>query len=184
MNILEAVAAYDAGQKIKIGAKDGTGWWYVGTVADVRQYLEVLNDKCFKYATTVQKNAVETLDTRLKKWPTPETYARLQLRRHADGRDSDLSLGGYTDTLKQWFADAWLAQRHLEQASARLKHYVPLSLREVVDVSKSEPCESGDPGVIRILLAGYEYGAFWTTTEAETFPAVKFLNNNEQEAEE
>lgn len=71
MNILEAVAAYDAGQKIKIGAKDGTGWWYVGTVGDVRQYLEVLNEKCLKYAGVVQKNAAETLDTRLKKMAHP-----------------------------------------------------------------------------------------------------------------
>lgn len=183
MNILETVAAYDAGQKIKIGAKDGTGWWYVGTVGDVRQYLEVLNEKCLKYAGVVQKNAAETLDTRLKKWPTPETFARLQLRRYADGKELDLSMESYMGAVKQWLADIWLAQRHLEQASARLKHYIPLSLREVVDVSKSEPCESGDPGVVRVMLAGYEYGAFWTTDEAETFPAVKFLNNNEQEEE-
>ena len=183
MKIMEAVAAYDAGQKIKIGAKEGTGWWYVGTVGDVRQYLEVLNDKCLKYAWAVQKNAVETLDTRLKKWPTPESFARLQLRRAADGKDLDLSMDSYLAAVKQYFADVWLAQRHLEQATARLRGYIPLAFREVVDVSKSEPCESGDPGVVRVLLAGYEYGAFWTTDEAETFPAVKFLNNNEQEDE-
>ena len=55
MNILEAVAAYDAGQKIKIGAKDGTGWWYVGLAGDVQLSIEALDEKCLKYAMDIQK---------------------------------------------------------------------------------------------------------------------------------
>ena len=45
MTILEALMGYGPEQKVKIGAKDGTGHWYAGTVADVIGRLYVLNER-------------------------------------------------------------------------------------------------------------------------------------------
>ena len=55
MTILEAIAKYPEDQKIKIGAKDGTGWWYVGLAGDVQLSIEALDEKCLKYAMDIQK---------------------------------------------------------------------------------------------------------------------------------
>lgn len=174
MKILEAIAKYPAEQKLKIGAKDGTGWWYVGTVGDVRMWNEALDEKCHKYAMDIQKNAVKSLNARLKNQPTPEAFARTQIKKAEDtGEYLDLSREAYQTALERYFADVNKAVTHLKIMSKRLNEYVKLQEREVVDCAMSDP--AADAGVVRVLTAGYEYGSFWATDEAKSLPTVGFM---------
>ena len=174
MKILEAIAQYPAEQKLKIGAADGTGWWYVGTVGDVRMWNEALDEKCHKYAMDIQKNAVKSLNARLKNQPTPEAFARAQIKKAEDtGEYLDLSREAYQAALEKYFADVHKAVAHMKAMSKRLKEYVKLQEREVIDCAMSD--KAADPGVVRVLTAGYENGAFWTTDEAVKLPSVGFM---------
>lgn len=174
MTILEAIAKYPEDQKIKIGAKDGTGWWYVGLAGDVRLSIEALDEKCLKYAMDIQKNAVKSLNTRLKNQPTPEVFARAQIKKAEDSREYlDLSREAYQAALEKYFTDVHKAVTHLKTVSKRLKEYVKLQERPVVDCSMSDP--AADAGTVRVLTEGYEYGAFWATDEAASLPTVGFM---------
>lgn len=174
MKILEAIAKYPAEQKLKIGAADGTGWWYVGTVGDVRMWNEALDEKCHKYAMDIQNNAVKSLNARLKNQPTPEAFAWAQIKKAEDnGEYLDLSREAYKAALEKYFADVHKAVAHMKAMSKRLKEYVKVQEREVIDCAMCDP--AADAGVVRVLTAGYENGAFWTTDEAVKPPTVGFM---------
>ncbi|MBR5279961.1 MAG: hypothetical protein IKU26_03210 [Clostridia bacterium] len=174
MKILEAIAKYPAEQKLKIGAADGTGWWYVGTVGDVRMWNEALDEKCHKYAMDIQKNAVKSLNARLKNQPTPEAFARAQIKKAEDtGEYLDLSREAYQAALEKYFADVRKAISYLKTASQRLKEYVKLQDKPVVDCAMCDPAADFD--TLRVITEGYENGAFWTTDEAVKLPSVGFM---------
>lgn len=182
MKILEAIKNYPGEQKLKIGAANGTGWWYVGTVGDVRMNIQALNEKCHKYAMDVQKNAVRSLNNRLKNQPTPEAFARAQIKK-ADARGwLDLSREAYQAALERYFADVYKTVLHLKTVSQQLKEYVDLQQREIVDFSMSDPAADFD--TLRVVTDGFEEGGFWTTDEAEQLPAVKYLGVGRSEKEE
>ena len=106
MTILEALMGYGPEQKVKIGAKDGTGHWYAGTVADVIGRLYVLNERCAKYALDLQKSAAAALERKIKNEPTPASFVRAQLKKAEDlGEYLDLSREAYQAALEKYFAE-------------------------------------------------------------------------------
>lgn len=185
MTILEALMGYGPEQKVKIGAKDGTGHWYAGTVADVIGRLYVLNERCAKYALDLQKSAAAALERKIRVEPTPAFFVRAQLKRADElGEYLDLSREAYQTALEKYFAEVRKSKSYLDRCTERLAAYVDLKDREVVRREMCIPCESGDPGTLQIILEGFEDGAFWATDEAAQLTEIKFLRLGENGKEE
>ena len=155
-------------QMIKVGSKNGCGWWYVGTVVDFIKMMDEISLELNKSLKATEKASVRNLETKLRNWPSPERYARFQLRKN-DFEES-LTYNAYNAWLSNWFTAIAKQKKAVIKAKGNIKNFVELSKREVIETSKAD--EAIEEDCLRILIEGVEDGAFWSTDEAQKLPAV------------
>lgn len=155
-------------QMIKVGSKNGCGWWYVGQVSDFIKKMTDISLELQKSLKTTEKAAERSLDSKLRNWPTPERYARFQLRKN--DFEKSLTYNAYNTFLTGWFISVAKQKKAVIKAKENTKSFIELPKREVIETSKAD--EAIEEDCIRILVEGVEDGMFWSTDEAEKLPAI------------
>lgn len=173
--VLELLSTFDKAQTIKVGS--ASGFWYVGTAGDFCDRVSIINDAAKQYTNGRLDLAKDNLQKTIKNWPTPANYVSAELKK----AEYKLTLKGYVKMLADWFLSVVAADSRVRLWQERVEYYTPIQKREVRDFG---PCnDTVDPGVVLVVIEGWEPGAYWTTDEAESVPVVCFTGNA-QEAEE
>lgn len=155
-------------QMIKVGSKNGCGWWYVGQVSDFIKKMTDISLELQKSLKSAEKAAERNLDSKLRNWPTPERYTRFQLRKN--DFEKSLTYNAYNAWLTGWFISVAKQKKAVIKAKENTKSFIELSKREVIETSKAD--EAIEEDCILILVEGVEDGMFWSTDEAEKLPAI------------
>ena len=162
-------------QKIKVGSKGGSMFWYVGTADDLLKNLPVYNAYCELFIKTALKNANNRLKSALATYPTLEEYAKFELAM----TKPDLTVAGYEAAVAAWFNNI-IHLNELKAAKERwLNEYIKINERQVVEVEMCDP--AADSGVIRIVVKGHESGKYWMYNEAKRIPSCAFINGKDDE---
>ena len=145
-------------QKVKIGAKHGTGWFYCGTA---KRFLNNLA----KYDGEIRSYWQNRLYTAWKK-----------LGEAVENRPEMTQ----TDRLRTWSKNIIAKCDRVERFTEINRNYIPIDEREVHSVRPAD--KSIDEETVNIVIAGYEEGKFWTFDEAKR--AKKYLSMKEGEEDE
>ena len=155
MTLQGCLKTYPPETKLKIGAADGSGWFYCGTVEDYMDNYGRYDREAREYAYDKKQRALAARDILIKAGLTPQAYIK-----HALQYGLDFDLDGYLAALAEWFRDVQTKVRSFETAKDYSDHFKALHMRPVVSVEKAE-----EPDCIRVLVIGTEYGAFWETED-------------------
>lgn len=141
--------------KVKIGADDGSSFFYIGDAATLLEHEEYFASQLWRYVKNRVRNAAESVRLHEKNNPTPLDYAKKY-------RDGDAQ--GFMLYVNQWLKDYRRKVRYLEASTDYVKQFVPLFDREVISTKKAEPFDSE---FTIVIIAGDEVGALWTADEGE-----------------
>ena len=174
MTILSLLKNYDNDMGMKVGAYDGNGFYYIGTVGDfaenIIEYDNAVKDRAVKQVKKSEKALKETLSSA----PKLEDYAKEQLKKDI----KDLTFMGFQVEVEIWFHDVEVKQKTLAKREERLKSFIHLAHRNVRDYAM---CDTGvEENCLRVLLDGHENGAFWMMNEA-TPPSLRFATDTEDD---
>jgi len=170
-------------KNVKVGAKDGSGFFYAGTVNNFIENFDMIDKACKKEAKDTANRRKEELDKLCSSAPTPEMWARKCVAR--DNLD-DLNCARYEQNLGRHFHKIAHAAEAAKLAKDRNKYYAKLGSRNVIDCYASNM----DEDCVIIIVEGYEVGKYWTLDEAPEGQAVCFdisependeANNNEEQ---
>lgn len=175
----------EPGTKIKVGTKDGKGWFYIGTSDELEIHFneyDLLIDKM--WATKLRKTR-DLLRSLIMHGGTMEGYVRKELKKH----NPELSPNGYEEYLKIYFNEVVKIKRAAEKYEIISEDHTKLQSREVYETFLADSIV--DLGYLNIQIAGEERGAFWDSKEADTIPIIRFdikedddiLDENEIEME-
>lgn len=146
---------------IKVGAKNGSGWFYVGTVEELKRYMDVYNDTVYNRWKYIVKNATERLERAVDNTPTWAMYIRGTAK--TMGIDTaDFSFESYLKSCRR-YESKLMKMRTLKQKYERIRDsYIHLEKREVVSCEKSDPVVDA---TFNIIIDGSETGVVWTSDE-------------------
>ena len=178
MNLKKTLRSLDPQQKIKVGSKESSSFWYIGTAEDLLKNIEVYSTYCKLYIEKIRKRAETRLNNAIANYPTPEEYIRYELQMSKP----NLTTEGYMKTLNAWFASVAKLQEKKQIKAEWDDNFVKLAAREVVDCFMSDP--NVDYGVMQITVHGYEFGKYWIFNEASRTPSCSFGNDSEEGEEE
>ena len=171
--ILEILSTFDKEQTIKLGS--ASGFWYVGTAGQFCDAVSIINEPAKQYSIGRLNMAKDNLAKTIKNWPTPENYGAAELKKV----EYKLTIKGYVKMLADWFLSVVAADSRVRLWQDRVEHYIQIQKREVKDFG---PCnDTVDPGVVLVVIEGHEPGAYWTTDEAESVPALCFTGSIKEE---
>lgn len=165
--------------KIKIGADNGSSWFYVGTVGDFLDNEETYEEKDISYFDNRVNSASDNLDIALNADTSYSGYAKQQYRQWKNkSTRPNFTVQGYNTFLEYTAKQMTIKfQSFVKERTIRAER-LPIMSREIVETRKAD--RVADPGVLNILITGYEKGAFWVTEEADG-PTVKFGSNDVEE---
>lgn len=147
---------------IKVGARDGTGFFYCGDVKTIRENIEEYSRVCHVTARKMKERSYRRLMTSCK------------IGAAGNFQDSHL-------WLKRMKRDAVAAYKYDDQYT----NFKDLAKRAVLDIFEANEVADEDKPTV-ILVTGYEYGTYWTLAEAkEKGPfAPRLLTSKEFDEEE
>ena len=164
----------DRDTKIKIGAKNGSGFFYVGTVGDFLDKSEKYEQADIIYFDNRVKRANENLEMMLNADTSFSGFAKKQYRKWEN-----------TSTRPNFSTDAYylFLRGHAAQLLKKFQSYISertirsertsLMSRVVTDHFIADKIV--EPGNVMVIqIDGKESGQYWTTDEAETIPSIKF----------
>lgn len=178
MTLKRILRELDPNQKIKVGSKESSCFWYVGTADDMLKNLQVYNAYCDLHIDTMRSNAEGNLKRALAAFPSPADYARCEL----ECKKPRLTAEGYMSALNVWFADIIRLNEKKEQKVRWDKEYQRIDDREVLESTMSDPTVEND--VMRIIVHGHEHGKYWMFCEAPRLPSCAFaasFDNGDQD---
>ncbi len=79
MKLKEQLAAMDGEQKIKVGAKDGVGYFYVGTVADMIENMSDYTARVRQIAVDAEYRAEISLRLAISEKHDPSDYCQREI---------------------------------------------------------------------------------------------------------
>ena len=180
MTLRQALRKLEPGSKIKVGAINGTAWFYIGTNDDLEFHFTDYDAMLMRMWRKKLKNAKDSLKVLLTVTVTIESYVTGELRRSAK---PDLTLEGYRKHVEECLHSVKYLHQQMQRCQNVLNNPVPLSIRPVVDTYRATVKEDKDYTCIR--TEGYESGVFWTSEEAEAVPVMKFnMTDAEERTEE
>lgn len=153
--LLAEIKKHPAEKLLKVGASDGTSWFYVGTCGDFIENCMDYDDACRRNAIRRREAAKRRFDEHLSRDMTPAQFVRRQLR---DG--SKIWPGDYEDTVRLWLKEAEALHNRFDANRIYAENYRCLYQRGVVEASEAE-----EPDTLRVVVTGNEVGAFWETTD-------------------
>lgn len=180
MTLRQALRSLEPETKIKVGAINGTAWFYIGTNDDLEHNFAEYDSAIMRMWRKKLANAKETLRTILTSTVTIESYVRSQI--YGKGKP-DFTVEGYRKHVEDCFRTIKLVHAMMVRCREIIDNPIALSTRPVVDVYKSDIKTEKEYTQIRI--EGFEQGVYWTSEEAEKIPVVKFnMTSGEKDADE
>lgn len=138
---------------IKIGAKKGTNYFYIGTSQDYIEHQEVYEAQLWDYNSYRMRKAKTVLHELSQNFPTPETYIK---------RNPKATAADFMKAIDQWFNDYRRRKQIYDNWADRMRTYTALQNRTVIDTYKA----SGfDEGYTVVIVDGAEQGSYWTADE-------------------
>ena len=145
--------------KVEIGAKDGSGFFFIG-------YAEMLNDNLDVYDKQLKRIFIDAytgargrLAMLIKKAPNLSDYLETEFRK----AESNISFDGYQSHIKKHINKVIAAKASLIVRAKELDGLKPLQAREIIEMNKSIL----DDGYIKIIVSGYEKGKYWGVDEVK-----------------
>lgn len=156
MTLQALLKTKDPELKIKIGAADGTGWFYCGTVEDYldnygRYDLEVL-----EYTFDRKKKAQEARDSLIRAGFNPVKYVKRELQFNR----LSFTLDGYMASLAEWLHTVEIKSKTYAAACDAYDNYRSLHTRPVMSAENAE-----ETNCIRVIVPGTEHGGYWETQD-------------------
>lgn len=173
----------DKDTKIKVGANNGSGYFYVGTVGDFLDNSEKYDQADVSYFDNRVKRANDNLEMMLNADTSFSGFAKKQYRKWEN-----------TATRPNFSTDAYdlFLRSHSDQLFKKFRTYInerkyradrtPLMSRCITNSFYADKVVE-PAGVIVIQIEGRESGQFWTMDEAE-WPEIKFSGNIDEESHE
>lgn len=177
MKIKNVLKNYDKDLSLKVGAKDGTAFFYVGTVGDFLENMDVYDSVMRNRTVRIQIRAERAYENEIRNAPTLEGYARECIK-----KEEPLIYSDYRASIEDWFMRVTQKHNTALKKKAAAANYRKLSGREVKEY---EMCDKTiDDNCLRVVIEGYETGAYWCLEEAATLPSLEFTRATSGEDEE
>ena len=171
MSIEKELAGRPWNAKLKVGASDGSGFFYCGTVGDFITNMDDYSSLCEKNAHTSVIVAKKTLETRVKNPPSIDRFIRSEIKKPKH----DFSLKNFEFYLRHYLDAIDRLTNAVDNAVVIESKFKHLDQREVVEIR--EASQVSDPGVLICIISGYEKGAYWTMDEAIGKHYINFSNS-------
>ena len=159
MKLKEYLKSLDSNATIKVGGKDGSGYFYVGTPADMLENMDKYNGMLIKSADKQVKFARDELDWFIEGLVTDVKVAGLRI-------DSN----HLKDVLEYCLKDETLkaAIKSKNKYESYKRHRGVMGVLGEREVEEEIPADSAaDEGVQIVLVSGYEIGRFWFTGDVK-----------------
>lgn len=169
MTLRQQLRKLEPGTKIKLGAINGTAYFYVGTNDDLESKFAEYDEQIMRMWRKKLQNAKDSLRVLLNSTVTIESYVTSQLRRP---EKPDLTIEGYKAHVENCLRQVRFLHHTLVQCRDVINNPIPLSVRPVVDCLKNTIKEERE--YINIRIEGYEAGTFWSSDETAKKPVMKF----------
>ena len=138
MTLSELFDMYIHDTPIKLGAEEGSGFFYCGTIRDLMNKLEDYNDILYNHEEHLINRCYERI-CQMQNGYIPDGVSKEMWQNELERRQRRLE---------------WLQDAHL--------HYIHLGDREVI---QDYNATGFDEGSIIVIIEGYENGAYWTLDE-------------------
>lgn len=161
MKLLKQLEKLPDDMLIKIGAKNGSGWFYVGTVDEMKRFMDIYNDTVYHRWKYIVRNSTERLEKAVDNAPTWAMYIKSTSK--SNGIDSaDFSYDSYLRSCHR-YESKLNKMRQIKQKYERVRDgYISLEKREVLSCEKADPIADT---TVNIIIDGYETGIVWTSDE-------------------
>ncbi len=177
MKLFEKLEQMPAETKIKVGAKDGRSYFYIGTVGDLNERMDEVSDRIRKNLSLRKRSCKARITSMLENPPALSTWAKLELNKD----DPKLNPGEFEHFVGTWMYSLKRAEILWRRLVARQTRFTPISEREVLEWELADTAV--EDNVFRVILPGKEEGLYWSTDEAPSIPIVG-LWYDEKEGEE
>lgn len=163
LNIIEAIDTCEL-TGVKIGAKNGSSFFYIGEIANFRgRRGELLIEKIERDLETIMKkryqDSLDTYNQMVRNYPTPTKYIQTK-----DKRGCEYSYEDYQNVLKDYFGKCAKRKEIKDGIKVELENRIPFEKRTVVDAYMST---IPNVSAIIFIVDGNEYGDYWTREEYE-----------------
>ena len=167
MDELTKVLSNTKYKNVKIGAENGSGFFYAGSVDNYLKNTDRVDRACHlaaKQSVSRRKARIETL---CKNCPTAETYIRKSLSRNDA---ENMTAENYLKFLDKYFNTVRNVTKEMQKAEELLAHWEPLAQRRIVRKEES----TVDEDCLIVIINGYEQGSYWMLEEAPKGEEVCF----------
>lgn len=168
----------DKETRIKIGAKDGSGFFYVGTVGDFLNHSDEYEQADIAYFDNRVRRSNNNLETILNTDTSYSGYAKRQYGKWKNtGTRPNFTMDGYEVFLRGHAVQVLKKfQTYISERQYRADR-TSLMSRMVTNVFDAD--EVVEPAGVRVIqIEGKESGQFWTMDEAK-WPVIKFSGNGD-----
>lgn len=181
---------------LKIGAVNGSSYFYVGTAEDFLDNLETYTEQGYKSFKKTLKST--TADWNLQKEAFPEYPSSctsdlgrmdisswlLKIRKGFCTPSENLPNGiwskrmyRFINDLSNWTIQTEKRRKSAEAAKYRFDHFKPYDKRDIVDTFwATDGVEDGE--VLVVHIEGWELGYWWLVSEVKKRPAYKIKANS------
>lgn len=185
MKLIELLQTLDPEQPIKIGAKDGSSFFYVGTPADMLATFGTSSKRYGEYDMVIYRS----YERAIKNYEIEANAAYENAMKYAQEHGAELTAKGFKKALRLIFnSDASKAilkvEDKLAKAIAHQRQTKSMQDRDVMDSFKANKVVDD---CLAIIVEGFEYGRYWTMDEATKGfggtlkPSIKLSNSVENE---
>lgn len=185
MKLIELLQTLDPEQPIKIGAKDGSSFFYVGTPADMLATFDTSSKRYGEYDMVIYKS----YEKAIKRYEMEASEAYDNAMKYAQEHGAELTAKGFKRALRTIFnSDTSKAilkvEDKLAKATAHQRKTKSMQGRDVMDSFKADKVVDD---ALAIIVEGFEYGRYWTMDEATKGfggtlkPSIKLSNSAEEE---
>lgn len=185
-NLKDTLTAIAPETRIKIGAVDGSSYFFCGTAKTFLELMEEYTDQARRFFEKHLEMMAERFDgVRLDPPQYPEKYMLdtdknltewLQMLYlgvcDSDDEYTQRKVGtirSFLDRWTRWMTKAEQRRRSYKAAAHMMEAFLPYADRKVVDSFVSSVDD--EDGVVIIQIEGYECGNYWLMSEARNKPA-------------
>lgn len=177
MKLNELLETLEPEQHIKIGAKDGSSFFYVGTPADMLATFDTSSVRYGEYDMVIYRS----YEKAIKRLELEVSIAYDNAMEDAQKRGAELTAKGFKKALKTIFRSE-LALKILKvegKLAEVITHQRQTKSMQDREVMESFNADKVVDDSLNIIVEGFEYGRYWTYEESDK-PSIK-LNNSEVE---
>lgn len=171
MKIKDALYGMPSTKRIKIGAENGTSFFYCGTIEDLLFKIDDYSLICRQNARKEVAEANNRLSRLINNPPTIERFVKRELRKPIPA----VSIENYNLYVEMYLKIINRTLNSIDTKKFRLSTFEPLDKREVIEVREADPAVDED--VIILIVSGYEVGSYWTTDECDENTNISFQND-------